>query len=155
MSLAGLEIRLATREDVPDVVRLLHEDTLGGRLERFQLPVPPSYFEAFQAIAADPNNELVVAALAGQVVGTFQMTLMTYMSYEGARVLQLESVHVAAEFRNQGIGQAMMKWAIARARQQDCHRIQLTSNKVRKDAHRFYERLGFRSTHEGMKLFFL
>ena len=146
-------LRRARREDVPAIVGLLQDDFLGATRESPKgAALPDSYYAAFDAIERDPNVELVVAEAEGRVVGTFQMTILTHMSFRGSRSAQLENVHVAADRRGRGAGREMMEWAIARARQKSCARVQLTTNKARKDAHRFYERLGFRATHEGMKL---
>jgi GNAT superfamily N-acetyltransferase len=146
-------VRRARRADVPAIVGLLQDDSLGSTREAPKgAPLPDSYFAAFDAIDRDRNSELVVAEEGGRVVGSFQMTILTHLSYRGSRSAQLENVHVAAGQRGRGVGREMIAWAIARARRLGCARVQLTTNKIRKDAHRFYERLGFRSTHEGMKL---
>ena len=89
----------------------------------------------------------------GRVIGTFHLTVLPHLSSKGSKSLQLENVHVLASHRSRGIGRRMMESAIARARELGCNRVQLTTNKRRKDAHRFYERLGFRASHEGMKLY--
>src|SRR5581483_9518986 len=103
-------------------------------------------------MSRDQDNRLMVAELSGRVAGTFQLTIIQGLMYRGARTAQVEAVRVAADLRGRGIGEAMMRWAIAESRCRGCLRLQLTSNKARGDAHRFYERLGFRRTHEGMKL---
>jgi GNAT superfamily N-acetyltransferase len=103
----------------------------------------------------DPNNCVYVAELQGSVVGTFQLTFIRQLSHRGCLVAQVESVHVHSQRRSGGIGTAMLSWAIAEARRRGCIRIQLTSNLNRERAHQFYERLGFRATHKGMKLFLL
>lgn len=138
---------------MPAIVALLRDDFLGAARESPEgAPLPASYAAAFDEIDADPRCELVVAEEDGAVVGTMQLITLTHLSFRGARVLQLENVHVAAGRRSRGIGRRMLEWAIARARAQGCARVQLTTNKLRKDAHRFYERLGFVASHEGMKL---
>lgn len=146
-----LTIRAATRADLPAIVRMLAEDELGSQRERFETPLPQSYYTAFEAITADGNHELIVAELDGQVVGTLQLTFLPSLSYQGRTRAQVESVRVQQRFRSQGIGAVMMEWAIERARQRGCHLMQLTSHDSRKDAHRFYERLGFKKSHIGMK----
>lgn len=146
-----LTIRAATRADLPAIVRMLAEDELGSQRERFETPLPQSYYTAFEAITADGNHELIVAELDGQVVGTLQLTFLPSLSYQGRTRAQVESVRVQQRFRSQGIGAVMMEWAIERARQRGCHMMQLTSHDSRKDAHRFYERLGFKKSHIGMK----
>jgi GNAT superfamily N-acetyltransferase len=146
-------LRRARREDLPAIVALLQEDSLGAARESPKgAPLPASYAAAFEEIGADPRCELVVGEEDGAVVGSMQLTTLTHLSFQGARCLQLENVHVAAARRSQGIGRRMLEWAIARARAQGCVRVQLTTNKLRKDAHRFYARLGFVASHEGLKL---
>ena len=146
-------LRRAKREDVPAIVGLLQEDFLGAAREVPKgAPLPDSYLRAFDAIDRTPDVELLVADEDGRVIGCFQMTALTYLSYRGSRAALIENVHVAAGARNRGVGREMMLGALARAREKGCSRVQLTTNKARTDAHRFYERLGFRATHEGMKL---
>jgi ribosomal protein S18 acetylase RimI-like enzyme len=145
-------MRSATRADLVAIVRLLANDELGSQREQVAEPLPAGYERAFVAISEDPNNELIVAEQAGVVVGTMQLTVIPSLSFQGSRRLQIESVRVDGRYRNQGIGRRMMEWAIARARQQQCRLVQLTTHKSRTDAHRFYARLGFVASHEGMKL---
>lgn len=95
---------------------------------------------------------MAVAEIGDEIVGTLQLTFIPYLTFGGSLVAQIEAVHVAPHRRGRGIGESMMRWAIDQAIQRKCHRVQLTSDKRRKDAHRFYERLGFAATHEGMKL---
>lgn len=148
-----IEIRRAVVGDVETIVRLANAGGPGG-VEREKLPavLPPVYAETFARIAADPAQELMVATEDGAVVGTFHLTFLTSLAARGRRDLQVEAVHVAASHRNRGIGARMMEHALERARAEGCRRVQLTTDKARRDAHRFYERLGFRATHEGMKL---
>ena len=148
----NVQFRLATREDIPAIVQMLAEDELGAQRERFEIPLPQMYYEAFEAIERDPNQELVVAELDGEVIGTLQLMFLPSLSYQGGTRAQVESVRVVQRLRGQGIGAGMMQWAIERARQRGCHLMQLTSHKSRKDAHRFYERLGFSLSHVGMKI---
>ena len=146
-------IRRARRDDVPAIVALFQDDFLGAAREVPKgAPLPDSYFAAFDAIDSDPRCDLVVAEEDGRVVGTLQATLLVHLGSQGAKSLQLENVHVAAARRSRGVGRFMLEWALERARLQGCARVQLTTNKRRKDAHRFYERLGFAASHEGMKL---
>jgi GNAT superfamily N-acetyltransferase len=102
-------------------------------------------------MAADPNNTLLVAEREGRVVGTFQLTLIQHVAYRGGLVAQIENLIVDPAVRGQGVGEHMMRWAIEEARARGCFRVQLTSNKTRDRAHRFYETLGFVRSHEGMK----
>jgi len=146
-------LRRARREDVPAIVALLQEDFLGASREVPKgAPLPESYYAAFEEIDADPRCELVVAEEDARVVGTMQATLLVHLGSRGAKSLNLENVHVSSGMRSRGIGAKMIAYAVERARLQGCARVQLTTNKLRKDAHRFYERLGFKASHEGMKL---
>lgn len=148
----GLTFRRAAHADLPAIVRLLAEDDLGSRRERFEIPLPAAYQLAFEQIDRDPNHELRVAVLGEEVVGTLHLMFLPSLSFQGGLRAQVESVRVTARLRGQGIGQAFMQDAIAIARQRGAHLIQLTTHNSRADAHRFYERLGFTGTHLGMKL---
>lgn len=147
-----LLFREATRQDLEAIVRLLADDALGSRREEYTVPLLASYVQAFEAISADPNNELVVAEHAGEVVGVLQLTFIPYLTYKGGWRALIEGVRVRASLRSTGIGRRLFQWAIARARQRQCHMLQLTSDKARPEAIRFYESLGFVASHEGMKL---
>jgi len=147
-----LTIRRATRADIPAIVHLLADDPLGQRRERDEDPVPVTYYDAFAQIDADPRNELVVVEMHGEVVGTLQLTLLPYLTYQGGTRAQIEAVRVDRRYRRQGVGYYLFVWAIERARHAGCHLVQLTTNASRDDAHRFYARLGFVASHIGMKL---
>jgi GNAT superfamily N-acetyltransferase len=147
-----LHFRRATRADVPAIVHMLAEDELGAQREHYEMPLPQMYYTAFEAIAANPNQELIVAELDGEVVGTLQLMYLPSLSYQGGTRAQVESVRVLERLRGQGIGARLMEWAMERARQRGCHLMQLTSHKSRTDAHRFYEKLGFSVSHIGMKI---
>lgn len=142
-------MRAAEAADLPAILRLLADDPLGKNRET---AVDAPYQAAFAAIAADPNQEVVVAELDGRVVGCFQLSFIPGLSRRGAWRAQIESVRIDSALRGRGAGQAMMDWAIARARARGCALVQLTTDKRRPDAHRFYARLGFVASHEGMKL---
>ncbi len=144
--------RRATHDDVAAIVRLLAEDELGSGRERFTHPLPDSYYQAFDHIQADSNHELLVTELEGEVVGTLHLMFLPSLSFQGGLRAQIESVRVAGKLRGRGIGHAMMQDAIERSRARGAHLIQLTTHNSRADAHRFYERLGFKGTHLGMKL---
>lgn len=141
-------MRTAVAADLPAILRLLADDPLGKARET---AVDESYQAAFAAIAADPNHEMVVAELDGRVVGCFQLSFIPGLSRRGAWRAQIESVRIDSALRGRGAGQAMMDWAIAKARARGCALVQLTTDKRRPDAHRFYARLGFVDSHEGMK----
>ncbi|WP_437376180.1 N-acetyltransferase family protein [Inquilinus limosus] len=142
-------MRAAEATDLPALLRLLADDPLGKNRET---AVEAPYQAAFAAIAADPNQKLVVAELDGRVVGCFQLSFIPGLSRRGAWRAQIESVHIDSALRGRGAGRVMMEWAIARARERGCALVQLTTDKRRPDAHRFYARLGFVASHEGMKL---
>ncbi|MCC6558690.1 MAG: GNAT family N-acetyltransferase [Polyangiaceae bacterium] len=146
-------IRRAAPADLPSVVRLFAIPEEGNKKpDHPGPPLDPRYAEALAAIADDPSNALLVAELDGAIVGTFHFTIIQYVAYFGGRVAMIENVVVDTPMRGRGVGEAMMRWAIEEARRRGCRRVQLTSNKMRKRAHRFYERLGFVASHEGMKL---
>lgn len=147
-----LSFRLATRADVPALVAMLADDTLGAQREQYTEPLPQAYYDAFAAIAADPNNELILACRGDEVIGMAQLTYIPSLSYRGGWRALIESVRVAAAYRSQGIGRQLMVWTLERAKARGCHLAQLSTHKSREDAHRFYERLGFEKTHVGMKL---
>ena len=146
-------IRRANVHDLPRIVALIADGArCGSAVDDAGLPLAQSYYDAFAAIDADPDNDLMVADYDGRVVGTFQFTVITHIQHGGERVAQVESVHADAAMRGKKIGEAMMRWAIDEARRRGCFRIQLTSDTARMDAHRFYERLGFVASHVGFKL---
>ena len=145
-------IRRATREDLPAIVALLADDALGARRERAELPLAAGYVAAFEAIERDPHCELLVACDGEQVVGTLQLDFTPGLSRQGAWRATIEAVRVAAPARSRGTGRAMIESAIARAESRGCRLVQLTTDRSRVDAYRFYERLGFVASHVGMKL---
>ncbi|MDC0740552.1 GNAT family N-acetyltransferase [Polyangium mundeleinium] len=144
--------RDARREDVPTVVALLAADALGATRETAQGPLPEGYYRAFEAIERDPNNRLVVVEDGGVVLGCLQLTYIPGLSYQGGLRMLIEGVRVVESRRGEGVGRRMIQWAIEEARARGCRLVQLTTNKARTDAKRFYERLGFTASHEGMKL---
>lgn len=149
----NLKFRQATREDLPQIVRMLADDFLSATRERYENPLPESYLRGFEEIQNDKNNELIVAELNGEIVGTLQITFTPSISFQGGKRATVESVRVDEKHRGRGIGKELMKWAINRAREENCVAVQLTTNAERKDAHRFYENLGFKGSHLGMKLY--
>ncbi|HEX6683375.1 MAG TPA: GNAT family N-acetyltransferase [Candidatus Limnocylindrales bacterium] len=142
--------REAVREDLPTIVALLADDVLGKA--RDFATVDDAYERAFKAIDEDPRNDLIVAEEHGTILGFMQVTYIPGLGRHGGERSLIESVRVHSDRRGQGIGEAMMRWAIEQARERGCALVQLTSDKSRADAHRFYERLGFVASHEGMKL---
>lgn len=148
----GVEFRGATPRDLPAVVEMLADDPLGSKREDNSHPLPAAYHAAFETVDSDPNNELVVAVLDKQVIGVLQITFIPYLTYRGGRRALIEGVRVSRTVRSSGVGRSMLEWAINRARERGCVMVQLTTDKSRPDALRFYENLGFVASHEGMKL---
>jgi GNAT superfamily N-acetyltransferase len=146
-------IRPATEADLPRVMELIHLGAVGGSgAEQLGPPLPQGYYGAFRSFSRFPEAKVMVAEWDGQVVGTLQFHLLPSLAGGGLPTAEVEGVHVAEAFRGRRIGETMICWAIDEARRLSCKRLQLTSNKARLDAHRFYERLGFVKSHEGMKL---
>ena len=145
-------IRLARRDEVPQIVALLAEDPLGAAREDLSEPLPRAYYEAFDTMAASPENEMLVEEVDGKIVGCLQLTFIPGLSRLGGLRGQIESVRVSATLRGGGYGRQMFEWTIARCREKGCKTVQLTTDKSRSDAHRFYESLGFVASHEGLKL---
>ena len=144
--------RTATRADLPCIVRLLADDDLGSQRERNEDPLPDSYYSAYEEINKDTNHELIVAEIDGDVIGTLHLMFLPSISFQGGLRAQIESVRIDTKYQSRGIGSEMMTWAIKRAQDRGAHILQLTTHISRENAHRFYERLGFKGTHLGMKL---
>lgn len=148
-----VSIRRAKLQDLSAIIAMLADDPLGSQRERFEDPLPESYRQAFTQIEVNPNQLLLVAELEGEQIGTFQMNFTRSLTYQGGLRGQIEAVRVRRDWRGRGVGRQMMQWGIEEARRRGCHLLMLTSDNSRKDAHRFYERLGFRASNVGMKLF--
>jgi GNAT superfamily N-acetyltransferase len=149
-----MDFRIATRADVPAILALLADDDI-ARERGFGIvgeDVDAATWAAFEAIDEDPRNELIVADDAGAVIATCQLTFIPGLSRGGAERMTVEAVRVRADRRGDGIGRTLMEFAIERARDRRCRIVQLTTDKRRTAAHRFYEKLGFAASHEGMKL---
>lgn len=150
--MAAVRFRRARRDDVAAIVGLLVDDPLGKLREDGAGSLHPAYLAAFDAIDRDPNQLLAVADREGETIGCLQLTFIPGLSRRGMWRGQIEAVRVAASVRGTGVGHAMLQWAIDRCRERGCGLVQLTTDKRRADAHRFYEDIGFQATHEGMKL---
>ncbi|MET8827602.1 GNAT family N-acetyltransferase [Streptomyces sp. NPDC004610] len=148
--MGDLELRRATAGDIPAIVALLADDPLGARRESPDDPAP--YLAAFERIAADPHQQLVVAVRDDRVIGTLQLTIIPGLSRRGATRSIIEAVRIHADERGSGLGSRLIEWAVTESREQGCELVQLTSDATRTDAHRFYERLGFTASHVGFKL---
>jgi len=146
--------RKATKNDLPFIVKLMANDKLGKLRENYREPLPESYYDAFEIINSDPNQELMVAENDKEILATFQLTFIQYLSFQGKLRAQIENVFVREDLTGQGIGKKMFEWAIERAKTRNAHVLQLTSDKQRPRAIKFYEDLGFTASHEGMKLHF-
>lgn len=149
-----MKIREALKEDVRAIVELLADDPWGAKREIAEDPLPDQYYQAFEEITQDRNNQLlVVVDEKNKVIGTFQLTFIANMTYVGGMRAQIEGVRIHKDHRKIGIGEKVLEWTINLAKQKDCHLIQLSTFKERSNAYNFYEKQGFKATHEGMKLF--
>jgi GNAT superfamily N-acetyltransferase len=144
--------RRASTGDLETIVALLADDPIGRGRENLGPQLDNGYREAFAAIERDPNQLLAVAERNGDVIGVLQLSFIPGLTRRGMWRGQIEGVRVAAGERASGIGRAMLEWAIEECRRRGCGLVQLTSDKRRADAHRFYESLGFEATHQGYKL---
>jgi GNAT superfamily N-acetyltransferase len=150
MSDDDLAIRPAVPEDLAAIVAMLADDVLGAQREDPGNLAP--YKEAFQQLAADPNQHLMVAVRENRVVGTLQLSIVPGLSRQGASRSIIEAVRVHADERGSGLGTRFITWAVEESRRRGCQLVQLTSDATRTDAHRFYERLGFTASHVGFKM---
>ena len=147
-----ISFRVATRDDLAAIVRMLADDGLGKGREQPVDPLPQAYNDAFDRMAAQPGNLYLLAEINGTVAGCLQLTVIHGLSRTGMSRAQIEGVRVAGSHRGRGIGEALFREAIGRARAAGCGLVQLTTDKARPDALRFYEKLGFTASHSGMKL---
>ena len=149
-----MDFRTATQEDLPEIVRLLADDELGAGREKYEDPVPEAYIRAFTEMDAQGGNEILLATEDGKVIGCLQLMLIPGLARLGMKRAQIEGVRVDSRYRGQKVGEALFFEAIRRAENEGCGLVQLTTDKQRPDARRFYEKLGFTASHEGMKLLF-
>ena len=149
--MSDILVREARFEDLEAIIRLHEEDELGSHGDVWNPETRPAYEAAFQAIARSPENTLFVAVDGSEIIGTFQLTFIPNLTGRGTTRVKVESVKVKAARRSGGIGARMMAFAENYSRTNGAAAMELTSNKTRKDAHRFYERLGFSRSHEGFK----
>ena len=147
-----LMFRKALLTDIPGLVSMLSDDELGALREDGSRPLNQKYLQAFAEIESDANNELTVVESDGEVVGMLQLTFIPYLTHIGSWRCLVEGVRIHSDHRGQGLGAKFLQWAIERAKARDCRIVQLTSDKKRPSALRFYESLGFEATHEGFKL---
>lgn len=145
--------RKATEADLSGIIRMLADDKLGQAREILSDPVDVRYVAAFEAITADPNQLLAVAIAGdGNLAGCLQLSFIPGLSRTGMWRAQIESVRISADHRGSGLGSRFIEWAVEQAKERGCGLVQLTSDKARPDAIRFYEKLGFIASHEGLKL---
>lgn len=144
--------RKATAEDIPAIVLLLANDRLGASREKISTTLNKQYIDAFNQINNDHNHYLMVIEMEGKIVATCHLMLMPSLTFTGSVRMHIEAVRVHPDNRGQGIGQYMIKRAITWGTTHGATIVQLTTNKERPDAVVFYEKLGFKATHEGMKL---
>ncbi len=144
--------REAEMSDVKELVNLLADDELGATREDQSKPLNQRYTDAYHSIANDPNNELTVAVSDGKIVGMLQLTFIPYLTHTGSWRCLIEGVRISSSYRGKGLGSQLIEWAINRAKERSCSIVQLTSDKRRPDAIRFYESHGFKATHAGFKL---
>jgi GNAT superfamily N-acetyltransferase len=147
-----IHIRLAERSDVQNIIALHAEDEIGAHGDSNDAALLPAYHSAFEAIANSANEDLYVAEIAGQIVGTFKTAVLTKLTGRGSQILIIQSVQTKADIRGQGIGARMIGFCIDEAKARGIKSVQLMSNAKRIDAHRFYQRLGFVPSHTGFHL---
>ncbi len=152
---ADIRCRSAVQDDLDVILALLRDDALGQTREYLNADDRAHYSAALERISTQPDNDVIVVERGGVVVGTFQMTFIDNLSLRASTRAQIEGVRVRSDLRGEGIGEAMMRWALDRAKERGCALVQLTTNRDRgEQATRFYEKLGFKATHHGMKLYF-
>ncbi|UAM99067.1 GNAT family N-acetyltransferase [Polaribacter litorisediminis] len=150
-----MKLRKATINDILSIVEMIADDPLGSKRENFTIPLPKTYYDAFERIDADQNQDLIVVENeTGRLIAVFQLTFIPYLTYQGGIRAQIEGVRVHKNHRGLGIGKTIFHWTIQKAKKRNAHVLQLTTDKKRPDAIRFYESFGFKATHEGMKMHF-
>lgn len=147
-----IKFRKAQIQDLERIIELLSDDKLGTMREAYRNPLPSEYFTAFNKISEDKNQELIVLEKDNQVIGCMQISFIQYLTYRGGIRAQIEGIRIAKVERSNGYGKKLIRYAINRAKERGAHLIQLTTDKVRPEALKFYENLGFVPSHEGMKL---
>lgn len=150
-----MKFRKAKENDILAIVEMISDDELGKKRENFQIPLPNEYIKAFEKINSDENQELIVVENEDlEIIGTLQLSFIQYLTYRGGIRAQIEAVRIRKDKRGLGIGKIMFEWAINRAKEQNAHLLQLTTDKKRPKAIKFYLELGFKQSHEGMKMHF-
>lgn len=147
------KIKEATIDDLEEIVFMLSDDDLGSRREKYELPLPASYLNAFNKINDCKDAALLVGLIHDDIVAVAQINILHYLTFQGGARAQIEGVRVKKAYQGKGIGRKIFKHLIGYAKAKGCHMVQLTTNNQRDDAKKFYESLGFRATHHGMKLY--
>lgn len=142
----------AEKRELDEIISLLADDVIGSSREQFTKPIKNSYEKAFKHIQQDPNAKLIVVKLDNQIVGVAQINFITYLTYQGGTRAQIEGVRIHKNYRTKGIGKQLFDYLIALAKNHHCHLVQLTTDKSRLGAFKFYQKLGFVNSHEGFKL---
>lgn len=148
-----LTFRIATATDLPEIVRLLADDHLGGKRERYTDPLPPEYGIAFAGLQKMGAEVILALDEAGAVIGCLQLLVLPGLGSLGKQRAQIEAVRIESSLRGKGLGSELIRHAVGRAQERGCKMVQLTSDNSRQGAHRLYERLGFKTSHVGMKLY--
>jgi len=150
-----MKFREATKNDLLQIVEMITDDELGKTRENYQIPLPVEYLNAFEKINSDENQELIVVENEDlEIIGTLQLSFIQYLTYRGGIRAQIEAVRIRNDKRGLGIGKIMFEWAINRAKERKVHLLQLTTDKKRPKAIKFHEKMGFKQSHEGMKMHF-
>lgn len=142
----------ANENDLNSIVALIADDPLGLLREDYKMPLPDAYKNAFKIIQDDSHAHLIVAKHNDVIIGVAQINFLTYLTYQGGTRAQIEGVRIHKDYRSKGIGKRLFQYLISLAKEQGCHLVQLTTDKSRPDAFRFYENLGFKQSHIGFKL---
>lgn len=150
--MSELTIRRAHEEDLNALIAIFAADDVGGHGDTSDPSAYEDYLRAFHMIDHSGNEQLFVAELDGEIVGTFQILFNRTLTGRGSLSMILEAVQTRPDMRGRGIGAKMIDYAMEEAKRRDCRLVQLTSNIARTDAHRFYERLGFAKSHAGFKM---
>ena len=150
-----INFRKATKKDVPEIVKMLADDELGKIREDYKIPLPDVYYQAFENINQDSNQELMVVETGEkEIIGTLQLTFIQDLSHQGGLRAQIEAVRINKNQRGKGIGKKMFEWAIQQAKNRGAYLMQLTTNRQRPEAIEFYKSLNFNPSHVGMKMYF-
>ncbi len=147
-----IEFKKAEENHLEEIIDLLADDEIGSKRENNSRPIIPSYIKSFNSITRDKQVDLIVGISSDGVIAVAQQNYLTYLTYQGGKRALIEGVRVSQNYRGQGIGKLLFEHLIGLAKLKGCHLIQLTTDKKRPNAYKFYEGLGFIASHEGFKL---